>query len=120
MFTGAIPFYGRSNNAVVVSILRGHRPGRPVDPTFSHDLWSLTQRCWDGPHDSRPSVSDVLGTLDVLACRHLAGHTLTGPQSICLINAIFSDHDWSKVIDRVSGDYAQDFLDEVDEVSGHK
>jgi hypothetical protein len=74
------------------------------------------QRCWNDDHNSRPPALEVLGTLEALTCKHLASPTLTNPERICLINAIFSDHNWAKVIDHVYNDYAQDFLDVVDKV----
>jgi hypothetical protein len=101
-------------------ILEHKRPEQPTHPTFSEDLWSLMQRCWDEAQDLRPQTSEVLGTLEVLTCRRLASPTLTKPERICLINAIFSDHNWTKVINHVYNDFAQDFLEAVDEVSRHE
>jgi hypothetical protein len=100
----------------MVSILQSKRPERPEHPTFTEELWSLTQRCWDDAQDSRPQATEVLGTLEVLTCRRLASPTLTNPERIRLINALFSDHNWTKVVNHVYQDYAQDFLDMVDEV----
>jgi hypothetical protein len=120
VFTGAIPFSGSLNHAVMVSILKKDRPERPEHPTFTEELWSLMQHCWDDAQDSRPQATEVLGTLEILTCRRLASPALTNPERICLINAIFSDHNWSKVINNVCNDFAQDFLDAVDEASLHR
>jgi serine/threonine protein kinase len=120
VYTGANPFGDSSTRDVMESILRGRHPERPTHPTFTEDLWSLVQRCWNHAEGLLPPASEVLGTLEVLACRRLASSTLTKPERIFLINAIFSDHNWSKVIDHVYNDFAQDFLDTVNEVSPHK
>ena len=96
-----------------MSILQGKRPERPEHPTFSDELWSLIQRCWDDAPNSRPPASSVLETLEVLTCGQLANHVLTRPEGIRLINAMFSDHDWTRVITHVGHDHAQDFLDAV-------
>ena len=117
VFTGAVPFSGLSNAAVLFSTLRGLRPGRPTDPTFTDDLWSLTQSCWDVTLELRPPSSEVLGTLEVYTCRRLTDHTLNKPEHICLINTIFSDHDWTKVANRLHDNYAQKFVNVVDAVS---
>jgi hypothetical protein len=95
----------------MVAILQGRRPERPTHQTFTEDLWSLMQRCWDHAEDLRPPASEVLGALEV---RRLADQTLTKPERICLINAMFSDHNWTKVANHVCRDFAQDFLDVVD------
>jgi hypothetical protein len=116
VFTGVVPFYGIPNQAVMVFIMQGKRPERPTYRTFTEDSWLLMQRCWLDAHDSRPPATEVLESLEALTCKRLISHTLTNHERICLINAIFSDHNWTKVIDHVCNDYAQDFLDVVDEV----
>jgi serine/threonine protein kinase len=117
VFTGIVPFNDSSNQAVMVSLMQGKRPERPTYRTFTEKLWLLMQRCWHDAHDSRPSATEVLGTLEVLTCKRLTSPTLTNPERIYLINTIFSDHNWSKVINHVDEDYAQVFLGVVDEVS---
>lgn len=79
VFTGAIPFHGSSSNRIVVSILQGKRPERPEHPSFTDELWSLVQRCWDDAPHSRPPTSEVLGTLEVLTWRRLASDTPINP-----------------------------------------
>ena len=116
VFNGAVPFSNNSNDAGTSFILEGKRPERPKHPIFTDELWLLMQRCWKDDPSSRPPTSEVLKILEVLTCRRLAGHDPTRPQRICLINAVFSDHNWSKVIDHVDDDCAQEFLDAVDEV----
>ena len=98
-------------------IVQGKRPERPEHPAFTDELWSLMKCCWKVTPNLRPTSSEVLGALEVLTCRRLAGHHLTRPQHISLINAVFSDHNWSKVINHVEDDCTQDFLNVVDEVN---
>jgi serine/threonine protein kinase len=119
VFNGDVPFSGSPGRDAIVSIMRGKRPERPTHPTFTEDLWLLMRRCWDDDHNLRPQASEVLETLEVLTCRRLTSHTFTRPQRICLIKEIFLDYNWTKVIDHVYDDYAQDFLDAVDEVKRH-
>ena len=45
------------------SVMQGQRPERPTHPSFTGDLWSLTQRCWDHDPGLRPEVSKALQTL---------------------------------------------------------
>ncbi|KAF9646908.1 kinase-like protein, partial [Thelephora ganbajun] len=62
-FTGAVPFSGKSSTAVIYDIINGVRPSRPTHPTFTEDLWTLTQRCWDHNPHLRPEASEILQIL---------------------------------------------------------
>lgn len=70
MFTGDIPFSGHSSTEVIVLVLGRERPRRPTHPVFTEDLWSLMQCCWDHNHNSRPTASKVLGSLEVVTRGH--------------------------------------------------
>ena len=59
VFTGAIPFIGSSTNAAMFAIAQGKRPPRPTYPTFTENLWTLMQRCWDHDPHLRPEVSEA-------------------------------------------------------------
>lgn len=62
-FTGAVPFNLHSSVVVMLDIMEGKRPPRPVHPTFTPELWELVQRCWDQESHSRPEISEVLRML---------------------------------------------------------
>jgi len=66
-FIGAIPFSGSPFHAAVLAIVHGERPPRPTHPTFTEDLWTLVQRCWDQDPHSRPDASQVMQTLLTLS-----------------------------------------------------
>ena len=55
--------------------MEGKRPPRPVHPTFTEDLWTLIQRCWDPEPDSRPETSEVLNVLSKLVPVYSDDHT---------------------------------------------
>ncbi|KAF9643026.1 kinase-like protein [Thelephora ganbajun] len=63
VFTGAIPFNGRSAFVAVSAIMGGERPPRPAHPTLTDNLWTLMQRCWDHNPRLRPEISEVLQIL---------------------------------------------------------
>ena len=63
VFTGVIPFRDDSYWMVPWSIIQGTRPDRPTHPSFTGNLWSLMQRCWDQNPDSRPDASEALNIL---------------------------------------------------------
>ena len=46
-----------------LAIVQGKRPERPTHPNFTEKLWSLTQRCWNGNHNVRPRISEVMEIL---------------------------------------------------------
>jgi hypothetical protein len=51
------------------------------------------------------------------AWKLLISHTLATHERISLITAIFSDNDQVDMVENLSGDDAQNFIDVVDEVS---
>ena len=63
VFTGAIPFSNDSSVMVMLAVTQGRRPPRPIYPTFTENLWTLIQRCWDHDPHSRPEVSEALQIL---------------------------------------------------------
>jgi hypothetical protein len=112
-----VPSSRSSNRAVMTSILQRRREQLPAHPTFTEDWWKLFQHCWNDDPNSRPPPLEVMEMLEVLTCRRSANHALTKPEGICLINVIFSDHNWTKVVNNFYSDYAQNFVDVADEVS---
>lgn len=63
VFTGAVPFNHSIPAAAIIAIMGGRRPPRPTHPTFTHDLWTLMQRCWDQDPHLRPETSWVVKAL---------------------------------------------------------
>ena len=51
------------------------------------------------------------------AWKQLISHTLAADERISLITTIFSDHNQIGVVEQLSGDDAQTFIDTIDEVS---
>ena len=47
----------------------------------------------------------------------MISHTLAADERISLITTIFSDHNQIGVVEQLSGDDAQTFIDTIDEVS---
>ena len=127
IFTGAVPFSGRSDVQVLLAVVQGGRPPRPAHPTFTEKLWTLMQRCWDQDPHLRPDASEVVRILTpsvsdpfwwpsihwfdcILVCseprsdppawERLISNTLLVRERVSLIASIFLDRNqvrWSKV-----------------------
>ena len=94
------------------------RPSRPTHPTFTEDLWTLVQRCWDQDPYSRPQILEVSKVLTLLLLRkRLINPAISTDERIRLIATISSDDDQVKVVGPASGDDAQTLIDVIDEVS---
>ncbi|KAF9642914.1 kinase-like protein [Thelephora ganbajun] len=119
VFTGTTPFSNRSSSMAMRDITQGKRPPRPTHPTFTEILWTLMQRCWDQNPRLRPDASEVLQILltpaDPPAWKRLIGHTLSTNEHISLITSLFSDRSEVEVLENLSGDDAQAFIDVIDE-----
>jgi len=66
VFTGSVPYNSQLPADVVLAIMSGTRPSRPIRSEFTDELWSLMQRCWDQDPYLRPEVSEVLKVLTSL------------------------------------------------------
>ena len=62
-FTGAVPFDDITTEMALLAIMSGKRPRRPSHSSFTDELWTSTQNCWNQDPDSRPEVSKVLEVL---------------------------------------------------------
>ena len=60
VFTGAVPFNGKPPHAAMLATVGGERPPRPIHPTFTDALWTMTQQCWDQEACRRPQVLQIL------------------------------------------------------------
>ena len=59
-FTSAFPFSNEKSVTAMLFIIEGKRPSRPVHPTFTENLWTLMQRCWDHDPRLRPGAPEAL------------------------------------------------------------
>ena len=67
-----MPFRGIRQSALAYHVFRGTRPPQPENALaigFSDSLWSFTQRCWEGPIESRPKVGEIVTQLKEAATR---------------------------------------------------
>jgi len=60
VFTGAVPFNDKSPCAAMLATVGGERPPRPIHPTFTDALWTMTRQCWDQEACRRPQVLQIL------------------------------------------------------------
>ena len=63
VFTGTVPFNNNPPATVVLAIINGKRPSRPIRSDFTDELWTLMQHCWDQNLHLRPEISEVLKVL---------------------------------------------------------
>jgi len=140
VFTGALPFDGVPSHGAMFAIMQGKRPLRPTYPTFTENLWTLVQRCWDHDPHLRPDVLEVLQVLPtpsvsrlfrrsrfvdftVSSCsdpptwKRLVSYRLEIHERLSLIVTIFSDPGEVEVVGQLSGYVAQTFIDTIIEVS---
>ena len=63
VFTGKIPFEEQKNEAVVLRISRGGRPGMPGDAQavgLTGEMWMLLESCWQQNSKKRPTMEEVV------------------------------------------------------------
>ena len=58
-FTGAVPFNNLPDATAMLAVMEGRRPPRPSHPTFTDELWALTQRCWNDNPRLRPDALEI-------------------------------------------------------------
>ncbi|KIY63140.1 kinase-like protein [Cylindrobasidium torrendii FP15055 ss-10] len=65
LFTGNPPFIELRDPAVILRVMGGQRPARPMgsDPSMCDGLWSLVQACWAHDLALRPRVQEVAATI---------------------------------------------------------
>jgi hypothetical protein len=67
VFTGRIPFYQLRNEAVILKVISGVRPEKPIDVLelgLFDSVWSMVQRCWHNIPGQRPLLNDVLSCFE--------------------------------------------------------
>ena len=143
VFTGAVPFIVIPSHMAMLAIMQGTRPPRPAHVTFTEDLWVLTKRCWNQEPRSRPGAPGLLQVLHTLlvsrwfqypyvryvdgflvcseqpSWKQLIDRASTMGERVSLIATIFSDRRQVEMVEHLSGDDAQTFIDRIDEVRLH-
>jgi hypothetical protein len=61
IYTAREPFCDIARDTMVIlKVMQGGRPARPVEQTLSDDLWTLIQLCWQQQPSDRPKIEDVV------------------------------------------------------------
>lgn len=97
VLSGHIPFEGIEGHRVVVMVVNGKLPERPIGPEgvwFTDELWKMLQLCWKSERADRPSIENVLDLLGQISS------TWTPPplQADKGVELDGDDYNWSKFI----------------------
>jgi len=75
VMTRKLPYSHRRYDAVVMlDVIRGTRPNRPLDPPISDDVWRIVTACWETKPEKRPSAALVGAWVDL--ARYSESHLL--------------------------------------------
>jgi hypothetical protein len=58
MYTEKMPFPDKHDVAVILAVLKGERPERPL--RVSDNLWNITELCWAQEPKDRPDMKKLL------------------------------------------------------------
>ena len=67
VLSGRTPFYQYQNAVIPRKVLRGDRPERPQGEEgawFTDDVWTVLEHCWMPQPGDRPSIEDILRSLE--------------------------------------------------------
>jgi len=70
MFTGKVPFGNMKEDSVVDQIRSGRRPVKPQAAEqlgLTAEMWELLEKCWAANPNERPTIDDVVRTLEGFA-----------------------------------------------------
>jgi len=88
VLTGLVPFdHLWSSPAVACAILRGERPGKPLDASslgLTDELWGLLQSCWSESASARPTAQQLFDYL------RPASLTWVPPPTLCPATGVVS------------------------------
>ena len=60
VMTGKLPYsHRRYDTVVMLDVIRGTRPNRPLDPPMPDDVWRIVTACWEMEPEKRPSAALV-------------------------------------------------------------
>jgi serine/threonine protein kinase len=65
VFAGKVPFGDMKNESVVVQIVAGKRPEKPLAAEqlgLSVEMWKFIEKCWNQNPNKRPSMDQVVNT----------------------------------------------------------
>ena len=66
VMTGKLPYsHRRYDTVVILDVIRGTRPNRPLDPPMSDDVWRIVTACWKMQPEKRPSAALVEAWVDL-------------------------------------------------------
>jgi len=87
VLSGLLPFDRLRSPVVACAILRGERPGQPLNASslgFTCTLWGLLRSCWSESASARPTARQLLDYL------RPASHTWVPPKLYCVTEGAVS------------------------------
>ena len=70
VLSGLLPFHHLRSPVVACAVLRGERPGKPLNALslgFTDMLWGLLQSCWEESAAVRPTARQLLDHLNMVS-----------------------------------------------------
>lgn len=89
VFSGMVPFHDMTPAAAAVGVSLGKRPERPSHPSFTDNLWDLTEHCWSQKPQHRPEISRVIPRLRATSLRrgHMGGKETQAAENATVSNS---------------------------------
>ena len=92
VFSGLLPFHHLRSPVVACAVLRGERPGKPLNALslgFTDVLWGLLQSCWEESAAVRPTARQLLDHLNMVSDTWVPPETF--PAARGAVNNLSSD-----------------------------
>ena len=75
VMTGKLPYnHRRYDTVVMLDVIRGTRPNRPLDSSMPDDVWRIITACWEMDPEKRPSAALVESWMDL--ARYSTSHII--------------------------------------------
>jgi hypothetical protein len=74
-FTGKVPFGNMKNESVVIQIIRGRRPDKPLAADqlgLTVEMWKFVEKCWNQNPKKRPDIEKVVTAWEGFANAYVA------------------------------------------------
>ena len=98
VLSGQVPFVGESDYIVILKVAQGERPKRLEGAWFTNDIWGILERCWAHKPQDRPSLEDVLRSLEeISASWPTISHPI--PSTANPSKKALPDQDWAPTTD---------------------